>query len=489
MKEWRRSIQVIRRSIHHSPGTFFTRAPDGIFVPPKLLLLDEIANEVKIGGFPSLDKTAVIGMQHLLPTTASLFDTMIDVLGVRPENMFFKGKFYSTHLETEKHMIDRGIQILKTKAPRWPGQYQDNTREEIKEMWVQFENRLKNSDIEKVIVLDDGGMCLESIPKSIRYEYSLAGIEQTRFGLYSKTVRAQVFPLIDVARSAAKKHLESHLIAESVLRRLNSLLDELAVTSSTVFGVVGNGAIGTAITKYLLEKGYRVVIYDESDSAFHGIRNKNCYRMDKLESLIAGADVVFGCTGRDVTENIDVTELVNGKCVFISCSSQDIEFLTLLKKIGVSPYSETVNNSISKIGYVGNSSQEISVLEKGFPVNFDRTPLCDLPADISLTRGLLLGAFIQAALLARKPADDGLTPNKTSHYMLDPFVQRFVVNHWKRGQPPHRYTEEELSCFNDINWVMKNSSGDYFEKDLFGTALSKLDSDAAPPERACRTKC
>jgi len=488
MKEWRRSIHVIRRSLHHSSGTFFTRAPDGTFVPPKLPLLDEIANEVKMGGFLSLDKTAVIGMQHLLPTTATLFNIMIDVLGIRPENMFFKGKFYSTHPETEKYMIGRGIQILKTKSPRWPGQYQENTREEIKEMWENFEKRLKTSEIEKIIVLDDGGMCLESIPKSIRYEYRIAGIEQTRFGLYSKTVKAQVFPLIDVARSAAKKHLESHIIAESVLRRLNTLLAGLDVKNSTVFGVVGNGAIGTAITKYLLEKGYHVVIYDESDSAFHGIRNKNCYRMDKLESLIAGSDIVFGCTGRDVTENIDVTELVNGKCVFISCSSQDIEFLTLLKKIGTTPYSETINNNISRIGYVGKSSQEISVLEKGFPVNFDRTPLCDFPADISLTRGLLLGSFIQAALLARKPADDGLTPNKTSHYMLDPFVQRFVVNHWKSGQPKKRYTEEELSCFNDINWVMKNSSGDYFEKDLFCTALSKLDSDTATPKRTCRTK-
>ncbi|MDX2164901.1 MAG: NAD(P)-dependent oxidoreductase [Gammaproteobacteria bacterium] len=489
MKEWRRPLKLAHRTLSQKTSGFFTIGLSNALSLPDLPLLDSLADEAKKGGLPSLDKTAVIGMQHILPTTATLFDVMIRRLGVRPENMFFKGKFYSTHPDTEKYMIERGIQILKTKPPKWPGQYQENTREEVGQMWESFEQKVLNSDIERVIVLDDGGMCLESIPNSIRYGYDLAGIEQTRFGLYSKTVRAQIYPLIDVARSAAKKNLESHLIADSVLRRINNLLNDLSINKNTVFGVVGNGAIGTAITKYLLNKGYRVVIYDESDSAFHGIRNKNCYRMDKLENLFAGSDIVFGCTGKDVTTNIDITELVNKKCVLISCSSQDIEFLTLLKKIGKNPYSETINNNISRIGYMGNSGQELIVLEKGFPINFDRTSGCDLPSDIQLTRGLLFGAFIQAALVARKPADDGITPNKSSHYMLDPFVQRFVVNNWKNSQPSGRYTEEEVSCFNDINWIMQNSSGDYFEKDLFCSMLSELNSDTPSPKRTCGTKC
>jgi hypothetical protein len=80
----------------------------------------------------------------------------------------------------------------------------------------------------------------------------MAGIEQTRGGLYSPAINSLPFPLIEVASSAIKRHLESPLIVEAIIKKLhNALGTRKDIHLNTVFGVIGNGAIGSSVTRYL----------------------------------------------------------------------------------------------------------------------------------------------------------------------------------------------------------------------------------------------
>jgi hypothetical protein len=92
--------------------------------------------------------------------------------------------------------------------------------------------------------------------------------------------------------------------------------------------------------------------------------------------------------------------------------------------------------------------------------------------DIQLTRGLIFGACWQAITAAKKLVDDGLTINAPSRQMLNPYIQRYVVRSWKKTQPKDRYTEDLLTCFDDINWIKNNSADNYRQNDFIEQCFS-----------------
>jgi S-adenosylhomocysteine hydrolase len=457
---------MLEKFIRKSPGFFlkstrplFFHSPARHNLVPKLPLLDEIDKTARKNGLADQSRTVLIGVQHMLPTTATLFDTLIDGLGLKPSNMFFTGKFYSSYPPIEQYIRNRGVHLMPTRAPKRPGEFEEQMEETITKMWEILGLHLQTNDIEKIIILDEGGHCSLQMPKWICYKYPFASIEQTRYGFYSGFYGSQLFPLIDVARCAAKKRLESPLIASAILKRIKSMIDELNLTPQTVFGIAGNGAVGSSIANHLLSLGYTVLVYDESDTAFQNVSSNRCYRVDEFNHLLHGCDVVFGCTGRDLTKNVNLLRGVKKPVMLVSCTSQGIEFQTLLKMEKQSfKFSKT--ESFSYLKFFNHSGVEITVLENGYPINFDRTPQCDPPDDMALTRGLLLGAYIQAATMASKPINDGVTPNKGKTYMLDPYLQQFVVKRWQTYQPIGRFKPNELEPFDSIQWIAGNSSGD-----------------------------
>lgn len=434
---------------------------------PTLPILGNIANQ-----FPLLTylgkNTALVGVQHMLPTTASLFNGLHQYLGFQKRNLFFCGKFYSSCSFVENYIHNSGIHLMPTKTPQRSSQYKEQMEESIKTMWDKVCVHLKkNPEINRIIILDEGGYCLESIPKFIPYEYEMASVEQTRFGFYNRHIDSALFPTIDVARSAAKRKLESPLIAEAIIRRLNDVIEVLHINQNKIMGVIGNGAIGHALVQHLLAKGYKVLVYDESESAFHGINHRHCYRIDNIENLIASSDIVLSCTGRDISQKADILNSIKNSTTLVSCSSQNIEFFSLIKKITQDGFFlENMDKNLSQLVYMGKNNERIGILENGFPINFDRTPLCDPPKDMALTRALLFSAIVQALLVAKKPIDGGLTINRKISYMLDPYLQQFTVNQWRGDQPIHRYNENQIDCFEDINWIKAHSAGEYIENPL-----------------------
>jgi S-adenosylhomocysteine hydrolase len=446
-------------------------------IPPLPILADIIAR------FPSLrnigKNTVLLGVQHMLPTTATLFHTFCDHLGFQARDMFFCGKFYSSCDFVEQHLQNFGIQLISTKTPQRPSQYKEQMEESIKALWDQVGIHLKsNPHIQRVVILDEGGYCLEYMPKFMPYKYEMASVEQTRFGFYNKSIDSTLFPTIDVARSAAKKELESPLIAKAIIRRLSEIVRVLRITPENIMGVIGNGAIGHALVRHLLAKGYKVLVFDENESAFHGIQHQRCYRVDTIGHLIAAADIVLSCTGRDVSQKADILNAVKNSITLVSCSSQNIEFFSLIKQITQNGFLlESIDNDLSQLVYMNPLGEKISVLENGFPINFDRTPKSDPPSDMALTRALLFAGISQALLVAKKPVDDGITINRKICYMLDPYIQQFIVKKWLANESFHDYSQQQIDCFEDINWIKAHSMGTYLENPLFLPSLSSTQSE------------
>lgn len=431
---------------------------------PQLITLDAMVSEIKRIVPPDFDfsKVVIVGVQHNLETTVTLYKAL-QQLGIK--KIYTLGKCYSDSPPIIQVMKDSGIELIPSSTPRRPGQYHEAARIDIANLWKKAISGIKKDDI--IIVLDDGGRALAGTPPNIRLgDNRIAGVEQTRSGLYIDEIGRLLFPVIEAASSAIKKLIEPAFIAKAVLRKVNNILANYKISKDTVIGVIGNGAIGGAIAEYLLELGYRVAIYDEDESAFSKIKtHQRFYRMESVKDLIANSQCVFSCTGKDVTQGLSLSGIVTKDTLFVSCTSEDKEFLSALKTI--SHENVIIPDPLSNITVVSKNGSQIVFARGGCPINFDGQPW-NVPAnEIEPTQTVLFNSIIQAIFSAKKAVGDGVTPNRHERLMLSPELQRFAIEQWRVTPAAKQYSESTLDCFRDLEWIRKNSGGEYRENAIF----------------------
>lgn len=426
---------------------------------PDMPVLNAVAKAGK--GLINFEDTAFFSVQHILRTNIPLFKHLIEDFNVKPNNIYLSGKGYSDSIDAENLFKKKlGIKYFKLeKTYEAAGQYQQHLRTHLKQVWQHFIDNLKKRSIKRIIVIDEGGHSLETMPSFLCFDYPMAGIEQTRGGLYSPAISSLPFPLIEVASSAIKRHLESPLIVEAIVKKLHNALGTRAdIHLKTVFGVIGNGAIGSSVTRYLLERGHTVIAFDENRDAFQGLIHKNLYRVQNVNAIIARADYVLGCTGKDTLEDIqrNLLEATIGNKKLISCTSEDKEFYSLRKAMDTQRSIELDNRG--DIVYHTKLGGKITLVNGGFPVNFDQSGESVPAVDIQLTRALMLGACIQAGLEASKPIG-GSEIELSQRIQLDSTLQHFVAQEFRKYQPNHKYSAEQWQLAQDLNWIKNNSGG------------------------------
>jgi len=418
-----------------------------------LPVLDAIIETITIKGGLYLEEVAFVCVQHLLYTTFSLLKALIR-LGASPDNIHVMGKPYSSCSQVIDKLVSEGYHYYLNSPQVSLGGFACSFTQDIKAMWQSIFENLQQKKIRFIIILDDGGNCLINVPSYIIEKYSLIGVEQTISGLNHPLINHISCPLIEVASSAAKQLVESPMIAEAVSKKVSNIfsLSEKRLSCA----VVGLGVIGYAITQKLLSLNHHVITYDknpEKNQLVHG-----ALRAPNLETLIYEADYIFGCSGEDITETLDVNLIKKNK-MFISCSSQDKEFLSLLKLIQKNN-NYTYNGALEHICYPLEKDVKIEILRGGFPINFDSSGKSVETCDIQLTRGLLLGGILQAILCVSQAREN----KKNTHYMLDPYIQAFVVSNWHSYGSPHLINYQLLPQFRNIEWIKKHSKG-FFQED------------------------
>lgn len=410
------------------------------------------------------NSAAFIFTSHLLDTALTLFKSVIS-LGISPEQIHVLGKFYSANAVVTQKLQAAGVHVIDSTKPTTLGSFSSTFSHDIAKFWDSFFRDRKCRSYEKVIVVDDGGQCIAAIPPSAGHRWSFVGIEQTTRGLRRLQLVDQL-PIIHLASSAAKRHIEPPMISEAILKKLR-LHVSIDSTYKTC-GVIGLGNIGKAIVKDLTQRGVRVLVFDQNSCLHEAV--PKAFWCNSVEEIVTEADYVFGCTGEDVFEDAfnDTRWLRNlaGHKIFISCSSEDIEFLSVLKAIQENP-SSWQSNPLSTIRYeLPNAT--ISILRGGFPINFDGSPE-SVPANkIQVTLGLVLGGLVQAALYNRGSRSEG-----NSGIMLEPAIQRFVVTSWFEQEPLRKdwYPPNTPAAFGKLDWIRNNSTGCRSDSEVIQTTF------------------
>jgi hypothetical protein len=430
---------------------------------PVLPVLEETKERLSKVVERRMEGVAFVCVQHLVETTGSLFEALLR-LGARAENVFVLGKCYSTNKGVLRRLRRMKLWAHGGTKPQGLGEFTGAFKDDVRYMWDVALRHCQSEGLRSVIVLDDGGYCLQLIPRRRRQggrsqlpDLCFSGVEQTTRGFTGIGQQAPGdFPIIQVARCAVKQFIEPRMVTEAVLKRLGEIM---AVRGfATAYGVIGLGRIGQAVTNRLMELGYKVHVAERSALLFEpylvgDASGSPLSFHEKAEELPPEAELVFGCTGKDVFKKTRWRHRFTGERVLASCSTGDVEFLTVLKAIKATQ--EPCGDALGDARLV-RPNGTVRVLRGGFPINFDGTPNSVAAADIQVTRCLLLGGLIQAVLSTRRAQSRNARWEK-----LDPEMQRFIMRTWlnRREERKQWYSEAVLMSFSDAAWINSSSHG------------------------------
>lgn len=352
--------------------------------------------------FP-FERVAFVCHQHFLPSVVGLFGFLAsrDAVPI----IWALGKGYSTVQGVMQDLSALGVKVCEGTCAGKPGHYAEWQSHEASRFWENVLRAMHDGHQRKrIVVIDEGGGLTRSIPNQLR---SMAcAVEQTRSGVCGRPL----VPTIAVATCRAKRLLETPAIVEAILGRIR---DEVAGYNGARIGVIGTGALGGALAKAFVAEGLPVAIHDAHR---FGDGLGECEKHDSVASLLRNADLVIGCSGTDV---LSLEDLPAHEVTLISASSADTEFRTLLRSC------EWQRISSNSGRHDTLRRGRCTVLNGGFPFNFDGRTEREPPEHMALTRALMAAGVVQA-LSAGLP-DAGRSP---AYIDLESAVQREVALRW-----------------------------------------------------------
>jgi hypothetical protein len=408
-------------------------------VGPKLLAVD--------GFSQSLSPSSVLVFAHIhcLPSYSKLLGYMIDEIGFDPSAMVVIPKAYSTIPETLHELKAMGIRVEMSNGKLEIGRYNEYAASALKSACGYAAELIdKRRDACRAILLDDGGSLTEFWYKwQLHKKIKTMSVQQTTSGLSRNPTGSKKVMKVNVAGSAAKRWFESHVIAAGITRKLKEIECQL---SRSHIGIIGYGAIGRAVANEVARYTKEIRIYDNALN----VRSEKFRNTSSLGSLVVKSDYIFGCTGRNCFARSEgLLKHVQSPITFISCSSRDVEFLSLLQA-----YAPPIDGAFGDIDLQANKLHK--VLNGGFPINFDRVREYETEDEISLTRALTLSGVFQC--LGKFDYDD-----EAAIVPLGPKAQKITVETWLRlNQKTHKLFGVSDLNFVDLKWWENESRGHRF---------------------------
>src|SRR5215510_6212048 len=206
------------------------------------------------------EDTALVAVQHMLEQTVDLFDTIAG-MGVSHQNIFALGKVYSNSCVVIKTLRDKGVTVVDSTMPE-PGKFDQYFEQDCKRLWQVAAEALARRRIKRILVLDDGGVCITTVPPELLQGYSMCGVEQTSLGMFLFEEKPPPFAVISWARAAVKLEIGGPIFSQCLIERLKTEFFDRRVLQWGQLGVIGLGSIGRAMASLTAREGKRVLFYD-----------------------------------------------------------------------------------------------------------------------------------------------------------------------------------------------------------------------------------
>ena len=365
------------------------------------------------------EDTALVAVQHMLEQTVDLFETIVD-LGLSRQNIFALGKVYSNSCVVIETLRNRGITVVESTMPE-PGKFDQYFERDCKRLWQVVAETLARRRIKRILVLDDGGACITTVPTEVLQRYAMCGVEQTSLGMFLFEVKPPPFAVMSWARSAVKLKIGGPIFSQCLIDRFGH-----RTLAAGQLGVIGLGSIGRAVANLAAREGKRVLYYDpyqDLPASLHSYLT----RVKSLEELLMRCDYVVGCSGRNPFKGNWPLKHRPG-ITLLSASGGDQEFGPIIKQLKTKPDFRVDENTWDVSSEMGPCGP-IQIAYLGYPYQFvSRAPDAVPTRIVQLETGGLLAALIQARMYldfceAELAANSGI-------HRVSPTAQQFVCETW-----------------------------------------------------------
>lgn len=391
--------------------------------PPTPALTRALSECAKAARFDFGEDTSLVTVQHMLAQTVDLMETVCD-LGLPPENIFAAGKVYSNHDLAILKLREMGVTVIDSTMPE-PGEFDCYFKRDVNRLWQLAIQKFEERRIKRVLVLDDGGTCLTSVPPEVLRKYAVCGVEQTSQGIFLLEERPPPFPVFSWARSAVKLEIGSGIFSRCFSDKLNTEFLHGQSLQGVQLGIIGLGSMGKAIANLALRQNACVLFYDTNPdlhlprALYHHIDP-----LDSLEELMMRCDYVVGCSGSNPFEERWPLNYKPG-LKLLSCSGGDQEFAPIIRDLKTLLGFKIDCHSWDIYSEYGPAGP-IHIAYRGFPYTFVSRGIEAVETPIvQLETGGLLAGLIQARLCLELSE----TATKGIH-RLSIDAQRFLFKKW-----------------------------------------------------------
>lgn len=295
----------------------------------------------RFGGPKALDGFRMTSIQHLFPSTLGLYD-VLDQSGLDRALLGVGGKDYSSNPKTVTRMQADGYDVHWRAEPRAYAVAQSAEKEAAemaKDQLARLFSDVTPEELNEVnpprrfLLLDDGGKLIRALHQHFPLYAKLAvAIEQTDRGIQliedmQKAGQELLVPVVNMARSEAKKEAEGPIIGESVAFHADIEMQSLGPNfkiEPKVATILGYGAVGRATAHALQRRGYSVVVHDPHPAAQTAAKADGFEVLDRGAALAKGK-LVVGATGRGVLDPSAFDELRDG-AILVNAASRNHEF-------------------------------------------------------------------------------------------------------------------------------------------------------------------
>lgn len=414
-----------------------SRVDDGI--KARMPVLAEVSR--LMGGKNKLKGFDSIAVQHLFPSTRWLYEGLADN-GLAKDKTVVIGKPYSTDQDTFRSMraTDWNVSWMSEMTLHTgQGSTFDDQGARLQQL---FEGVDPQTTTRRFLLLDEGGKVLKALHEHFpEYAHLCVGIEHTDRGIQLLEGHELKCPVINVARSEAKKRFESPMIGESVVASVDGSLADLNISIDPKEAtVLGYGAVGMNVARSLQRRDYTVHVYDIDPAKMEEARKDGMVTGSREEMLNHG-HLLIGATGRGCL-TVEEYDLLPKKAVLANAASGRHEFgLDAVFSVDAQSKTEDPLEAFTEDGLrttmvrgkttiTGDAAAideqfhrvlrddadpevERIAINNGFVVNMQE----DIPPEfIQLTRALILAGTLQAA--------EATTPGLID---LDKGAQDFIV--------------------------------------------------------------
>ena len=459
--------------------------------PYPLEVMRALVDRARSARFHFGKDTAIVAVQHMLRQTVELVRAAAG-MGVDFKNIFALGKVYSNSLPVMRTLREMGVTVIDTTVPE-PGEFSSYFQRDVARLWDVATPILAQRRIKRVIVLDDGGVCITSVPADILRRYSVCGVEQTTRGIVLIQETPPPFAVISWARAGVKLEIAGPIFSQYLVGKLNTNFLRGESLQSNRLGIIGLGSIGRGVANLLFRQGHQVFFYDSNPDlhAPRPLQNKIA-RLHSLEELMLQCDYVLGCSGRNPFR--DSWPLNHRPGIkLLSGSSGDEEFGPLIRDLKQKPHFKIASNTWDVVSEDGPSGP-IHIAYLGYPYSFVSRGTEALPTRIvQLDIGGLLAALVQARIFLEQ-CETSPDQNRGIH-RVTPKAQRFVYERWAKTMKDRMidtdrfdYDPRLLSAVQHDDWFIENTEpypGEHYtpvksierlmNQFICGTASSRLE--------------